>query len=73
MAGDFNSDAIWDQPGWRINHTSMVEILAIVGALQAIMSSVHREVITDAVGFPLWAFADRVNPVAHRCLDGTKD
>ncbi len=28
IAGDWNSNAIWDKPGWRINHMDKVRILA---------------------------------------------
>jgi endonuclease/exonuclease/phosphatase (EEP) superfamily protein YafD len=27
IAGDLNSNTIWDKPGWRINHSTKVKIL----------------------------------------------
>jgi len=35
VAGDLNSNAIWDKPGWRNNHTATVEILAGLGLVSA--------------------------------------
>jgi endonuclease/exonuclease/phosphatase family metal-dependent hydrolase len=31
VAGDLNSNAIWDNPGWRINHMAKVEALEALG------------------------------------------
>ena len=31
VAGDLNNNAIWDRPGWRINHMAKVEILNEMG------------------------------------------
>lgn len=39
IAGDWNSNAIWDKPGWRINHMAKVKILDdlnIVSAYHAV-------------------------------------
>ena len=35
VAGDLNSNAIWDKPGWRINHTLAVQTLAGLGLVSA--------------------------------------
>lgn len=38
IAGDLNSNAIWDKPGWRINHTAKVAIMEKLG----LVSAYHR-------------------------------
>ena len=35
VAGDLNNNAIWDRPGWPINHLDAVELLAGHGLLSA--------------------------------------
>ena len=45
LAGDFNNNAIWDKPGWRINHMTMVEILRKRGLV-----SVYHELRCEAHG-----------------------
>jgi exodeoxyribonuclease-3 len=35
VAGDLNSNAIWDKPGWRNNHTTTVALLAGLGLVSA--------------------------------------
>jgi exodeoxyribonuclease III len=35
VAGDLNSNAIWDKPGWRINHMARVETLGGLGLVSA--------------------------------------
>jgi hypothetical protein len=35
VAGDLNSNAIWDKPGWRINHMAKVEMLEGLGLVSA--------------------------------------
>lgn len=35
VAGDLNSNAIWDKPGWRINHTATVKMLEGLGLVSA--------------------------------------
>src|SRR5258707_4563143 len=45
IAGDLNSNAIWDKPGWRINHSTKVRILeesfGLVSAYHAIRGEPH--------------------------------
>ena len=46
IAGDWNSNAIWDKPGWRINHMTKVAVLERMGltsAYHAVMSEAHGE------------------------------
>jgi len=38
IAGDLNSNAIWDKPGWRINHSAKVAIMEKLG----LVSAYHR-------------------------------
>jgi exodeoxyribonuclease-3 len=38
VAGDLNSNVIWDKPGWRINHATQVKILEGIG----LVSAYHR-------------------------------
>jgi exodeoxyribonuclease III len=49
VAGDLNSNAIWDKPGWRINHMATVdtlESLGLVSAYHTVRSETHgRETI----------------------------
>lgn len=35
VAGDLNSNAIWDKPGWRINHMAKVAIMEKLGLVSA--------------------------------------
>lgn len=35
VAGDLNSNAIWDKPGWQLNHTTTVETLKRLGLVSA--------------------------------------
>jgi exodeoxyribonuclease-3 len=47
IAGDFNSNTIWDKPGWRINHSSKVRILeqsfGLVSAYHAVRGERHGQ------------------------------
>lgn len=46
VAGDFNSNLIWDKPGWRNNHMTNVETMrtmGLVSAYHAIRSEAHGE------------------------------
>lgn len=45
IAGDLNSNTIWDKPGWRINHSTKVRILeesfGLVSAYHAVRGEAH--------------------------------
>jgi exodeoxyribonuclease III len=43
IAGDLNSNTIWDKPGWRINHSTKVRILDETFGLQSAYHAVRGE------------------------------
>jgi exodeoxyribonuclease-3 len=47
IAGDLNSNTIWDKPGWRINHSTKVRILeesfGLVSAYHAVRGEAHGQ------------------------------
>ena len=47
VAGDLNSNTIWDKPGWRINHSTKVRILeqsfGLVSAYHSIRGEPHGQ------------------------------
>ncbi len=45
IAGDWNSNAIWDKPGWRINHMTKVRVLNEMG-----ITSAYHEIHGEAHG-----------------------
>ncbi len=65
IAGDFNSNAIWDKPGWRINHMTLVEILKkkdLVSAYHEIRGETHGEEIAPTI---YWRDRTRDGPTYH--------
>jgi endonuclease/exonuclease/phosphatase family metal-dependent hydrolase len=53
IAGDLNSNTIWDRPGWRINHSTKVKILekdfGLVSAYHAVRGEPHGRREADAL------------------------
>ncbi|MFI5001253.1 MAG: hypothetical protein ACHQK9_15355 [Reyranellales bacterium] len=46
IAGDLNSNTIWDKPGWRNNHSTKVgimEAMGLVSAYHAVRGELHGE------------------------------
>lgn len=47
IAGDLNSNSIWDKPGWRINHSTKVRIIeerfGLVSAYHAVRGEAHGQ------------------------------
>jgi exodeoxyribonuclease III len=43
IAGDLNSNTIWDKPGWRINHSTKVKILEEEFGLQSVYHAIRGE------------------------------
>jgi exodeoxyribonuclease-3 len=47
IAGDLNSNTVWDKPGWRINHSTKVRILeesfGLVSAYHAVRGEAHGQ------------------------------
>ena len=65
LAGDFNSNAIWDKPGWRINHMTLVEILrkrGLVSVYHAVRGEGHGQ---ETVPTIYWRDRTRDGPTYH--------
>lgn len=45
IGGDLNSNAIWDKPGWRINHQTKVDLLDRMG-----LASIYHEMTGEEHG-----------------------
>lgn len=65
VAGDWNSNAIWDKPGWRINHMAKVDILARMGLVSA-----YHEITGDQQGQEIvptlyWRNRTKYGPTYH--------
>ena len=65
MAGDWNSIAIWDKPGWRINHMTKVGMLArqgLVRVYHAWANEAHGEETEPTL---YWRDRKRDGPTYH--------
>lgn len=65
IAGDFNSNAIWDKPGWRINHMALVEILGkrdLVSGYHVMRGEPHGRETTPTI---YWRDRTRDGPTYH--------
>jgi hypothetical protein len=66
VAGDLNSNTIWDKPGWRINHSTKVKILeerfGLVSAWHAVRGERHGE---ESVPTLYWRDRIKDGPTYH--------
>jgi exodeoxyribonuclease-3 len=66
VAGDLNSNTIWDKPGWRINHSTKVRILdegfGLVSAWHAVRGERHGE---ETVPTLYWRDRTKDGPTYH--------
>ena len=66
LAGDLNSNTIWDKPGWRINHSTKVRLLderfGLVSAWHAIRGEKHGE---ETVPTLYWRDRTKNGPTYH--------
>jgi exodeoxyribonuclease-3 len=65
VAGDLNSNVIWDKPGWRSNHMTKVgllERLGLVSAYHAIRAEVHGQ---ETVPTLYWRNRTKDGPTYH--------
>lgn len=65
LAGDFNNNAIWDKPGWRINHRTMVDMLSkrgLVSAYHEMRGEAHGQ---ESVPTIYWRDRTRDGPTYH--------
>jgi exodeoxyribonuclease III len=73
VAGDLNSNTIWDKPGWRINHSTKVRILEeSFGLVSAYHPSVVRRTARRANPHSIGATAPRtgqpITSIISSCL-----
>jgi len=66
IAGDLNSNTIWDKPGWRINHSTKVRILeeefGLVSAWHAVRGELHG---AETVPTLYWRDRTKDGPTYH--------
>ena len=66
IAGDLNSNTIWDKPGWRINHSTKVRLLderfGLVSAWHALRGEKHGE---ETVPTLYWRDRTKDGPTYH--------
>ncbi|HSH99805.1 MAG TPA: hypothetical protein VLA02_04315 [Reyranella sp.] len=66
LAGDLNSNTIWDKPGWRINHSTKVRLLderfGLVSAWHALRGERHGE---ESVPTLYWRDRTKDGPTYH--------
>ena len=66
LAGDLNSNTIWDKPGWRINHSTKVRLLderfGLVSAWHAVRGEKHGE---ESVPTLYWRDRTKDGPTYH--------
>lgn len=66
VAGDLNSNTIWDKPGWRINHSTKVRLLderfGLVSAWHAIRGEKHG---AESVPTLYWRDRTKDGPTYH--------
>ncbi|MEM7041669.1 MAG: hypothetical protein AAF543_02545 [Pseudomonadota bacterium] len=65
VAGDLNNNAIWDRPGWRMNHMSTVGTLRAMGLMSAyheISGEAHGEETAPTI---YWRDRRRDGPTYH--------
>ena len=66
VAGDLNSNTIWDKPGWRINHSTKVRLLderfGLVSAWHALRGERHGE---ESVPTLYWRDRTKHGPTYH--------
>lgn len=65
IAGDLNSNTIWDKPGWRINHSTKVRVMesmGLVSAYHAIRGEAHGKESEPTL---YWRDRTRDGPTYH--------
>ncbi len=65
VAGDLNSNKIWDKPGWRINHMAKVAImekLGLISAYHAVTGDLNGE---ETIPTHYWRDRKKDGPTYH--------
>ncbi|MFM9941504.1 MAG: hypothetical protein ACKVP7_18625 [Hyphomicrobiaceae bacterium] len=65
IAGDWNSNAIWDKPGWRINHMTKVRVLDQMGLASAYHELRNEEHGREMIPTHYWRDRREDGPTYH--------
>lgn len=65
VAGDLNNNAIWDRPGWRINHMTKVEKLRELGLVSAYHAAHDEEHGKETTPTHYWRNRTKDGPTYH--------
>jgi exodeoxyribonuclease-3 len=65
IAGDFNSNAIWDKPGWRNNHSALVGTLHAMGLISAYHAVTGEAQGRESTPTLYWRDRTRDGPTYH--------
>ena len=65
VAGDLNNNAIWDKPGWCINHMATVEILSRLGLVSAYHRATGEAHGQETIPTLYWRDRTRAGPTYH--------
>ncbi|MGI9406413.1 MAG: hypothetical protein ACR2O4_08585 [Hyphomicrobiaceae bacterium] len=64
-AGDMNNNAIWDRPGWRINHMTKVRVLREMGLVSAYHAVTGEAQGEETVPTHYWRDRRKDGPTYH--------
>lgn len=65
VAGDLNNNAIWDRPGWRINHMAKVKILRKLGLVSVYHERLGERQGEETTPTIYWRDRKRDGPTYH--------
>ncbi len=65
VGGDWNSNAIWDKPGWRINHMKKVRLLEEMGLVSAYHALFNEQHGQETIPTHYWRDRKRDGPTYH--------
>lgn len=65
IAGDWNNNAIWDRPGWRINHMTKVRVLEEINLVSAYHERTGEQQGEETIPTHYWRDRRKDGPTYH--------